>query len=577
MTNHNSDKSTGKVSGEVSSNVSGDHLPKKEPIDAHKAVHMAMGNAELLKAAYALNENRLEIAEPILKNQLKRNPYDIAAIRMLAELAARIGRIKDAENLLERAIELSPNFVAARANLATIQYRQNKIQQALETLSGLHEQDPDHMGAKNLKAAALSRVGDFDEALSLYKDVLRQAPNQPKVWMSYGHLLKTIGQTEEGVNAYRQAVAQNPHLGEVWWSLANLKTYRFDNQDIENMQRSLSHQGLGVEDRFHLEFALGKAYEDTKEFTSSFSHYERANGLRKSALNYDPKDTQDLVDQSNDFFTKAFFSQRQGSGAQAPDPIFVVGMPRSGSTLIEQILSSHSLVEGTSELSDIPNLAKRQFNYPQRLGQTPPETWQELGQAYLERTRIQRKTNRPYFIDKLPNNWAFVGFIHLILPNAIIIDARRHPMACCFSNFKQHFAKGQAFAYDLADMGHYYRDYVRHMAHMDRVLPGRIHRVIHEDLIADPEGEIRTLLKACRLPFEEACLNFHETIRPVRTPHRNRSDDQSMTKAQRFGKDMRPILTHSNMHSDRFWKPIPTPLMIWNWAQTETSRRDRSW
>jgi tetratricopeptide (TPR) repeat protein len=488
------------------------------PIDAGKATKMAMGNPELLKAAYALNENRLEIAEPILKNHLKRDPFDVAAIRMLAELAARIGRLKDAETLLERAIELSPNFVAARSNLASIQYRQNKIEQALKTLTGLHEQDPDHMGAKNLKAAALSRLGDFDEALALYKDVLSHSPKQPKVWMSYGHLLKTVGRTKDGINAYRKAITHKPQLGEVWWSLANLKTFRFSEDDLKTMQSALKSSNLEIADRFHLEFALGKAYEDQKDYETSFAHYVRANELRKSELNYDFHDTVDLVDESNRFFTKEFFNQVAGLGCEAPDPIFIVGMPRSGSTLIEQILSSHSLVEGTSELSDIPNLAKRHLNYPQRFKDTLPEKWRQWGQDYIARTRIQRKTDKPIFIDKLPNNWAFIGFIHSILPNAIIIDARRHPMACCFSNYKQHFAKGQAFAYDLSDMGHYYREYVRHMAHMDKVLPGRIHRVIHEDLIDAPEDHIRALLSACGLPFEKECLNFHETKRAVRTP-----------------------------------------------------------
>ncbi|MBW8733917.1 MAG: sulfotransferase, partial [Asticcacaulis sp.] len=308
------------------------------------------------------------------------------------------------------------------------------------------------------------------------------------------------------------------HLGEVWWSLANLKTYRFSDADVAAMRRALEVPGLSDADRLHLDFALGKALEDRKDFAAAFSHYAAGNALRKASDRYDPDAITTFVDQSIALFTPDFFAARKGVGCEARDPVFILGMPRAGSTLVEQILSSHSKVEGTQELADMPFLARRGGRYPAHLADLDAADFRKAGEEYLERTRVQRKTGRPMFIDKLPNNWAHVAFIHLILPNATIIDARRHPLACGFSNFKQHFARGQDFSYDLADMGRYYADYVRLMAHIDTVLPGRVHRTIHEHLLDRTESEIRALVSACGLDFEEATLRFFETDRAVRTP-----------------------------------------------------------
>jgi tetratricopeptide (TPR) repeat protein len=472
-------------------------------------------NPRLMDAALALHDNRLSDAEPLLRAHLKDDPFDVAAIRMMAELAGRIGRYKDAESLLRRALELAPDFGAARANLATCLYRQNKSAEAIAELDRVLIDDPENIGSANLKAAALSRIGGFDEALDLYLQVLRAAPNQPKVWMSYGHMLKTVGRQAAGIVAYRRALDLQPGLGEVWWSLANLKTYKFTPDDIAQMQTALSGT-ISDEDRFHLDFALGKAFEDAKDHAKSFAHYAAGNTLRRTKISYDADETTAFVDKCIALFTPEFFGQRKGQGCPAPDPIFILGMPRAGSTLVEQILSSHSFVEGTSELPDIPALARTK-DYPDNLASLSATDLRDLGQSYLDRTRIQRKTDRPYFIDKLPNNWVHIGFIHLILPNAKIIDARRHPLGCCFSNFKQHFARGQAFSYDLTDMGRYYADYVRLMAHIDRVLSGRVHRVIYENMVDNTEAEVRTLLAACGLDFDPACLEFHKTERAVRT------------------------------------------------------------
>jgi tetratricopeptide (TPR) repeat protein len=472
----------------------------------------------LIEAALAMGDNRLSQAEPLLRMHLKEKPFDVAAIRMFAELAGRIGRYKDAETLLRRALELSPGFTAARANLAIVLHRLNRPAEAIAELETVMAERSDNLGDANLKAAALGRIGGFEEAIALYESVLDAAPHQPKVWMSYGHMLKTVGRQADGIAAYRRAIALTPELGEVWWSLANLKTVRFDEADIAAMQVQLARDDISDEDRFHLDFALGKAFEDRKQAEAAFGHYVAGNALRQTKISYRADETEALVDRSIAAFDAAFFSSRTRQGCDAPDPVFVLGMPRAGSTLIEQILSSHSLVEGTSELADIPALARTVDDYPEGLAAVSSGRLREMGEEYLERTRVQRRTDRPRFIDKLPNNWLHVPLIRAILPNATIVDARRHPLGCCFSNFKQHFARGQAFTYDLADMGRYYRDYVRLMAHIDAVAPGAVHRVFYERMVEDTETEVHALLAACGLDFEPACLEFHKTERAVRTP-----------------------------------------------------------
>ncbi|MFL6844045.1 MAG: sulfotransferase [Allosphingosinicella sp.] len=478
-----------------------------------------------MQAGLFLVEGQLAMAEGLLRPYLKEKPTDIAAIRMMAELAGRLGRYKDSETLLRRALDLAPDFTAARANLATVLHRQNRSAEALEILDSLLDGEPEALSQQNLRAAALGRLGGFEEAIRLYEQVLARKPDQPKVWMSYGHTLKTVGRLEEGVAAYRRALALAPTLGEAWWSLANLKTIAFADADLAAMESALAQPALKVEDRFHLHFALGKALEERQEPARAFTHYAEGNRLRHDMMGYDPDEVTSLVDRTRQVYSRDFFAQRSGFGAAAPDAIFILGMPRAGSTLIEQILASHPLVEGTMELPDLPVLAARlgrwrgeaETRYPEAVADLDSAAAAALGEEYLDRTRIQRKTDRPFFIDKLPNNWVHTGFIHLILPNARIIDARRHPLDCGFSNFKQHYAHGQGFSYDLADMGRYYRDYVGLMAHFDRLLPGRVHRVIHERLVDEPEPEVRRLLDYLGLDFDPACLRFHENPRAVRT------------------------------------------------------------
>ena len=515
-----------------------------------QAIKAATRDPLLMTAAHALLDNRLDEAEPLLRDRLKRDPRDYCAIRMLAELAARIGRLHDSENLLRRALELAPSFQAARANLATVLYRQHRAADALAELDRLATEGEVADAHRNLRAAALGRVGGYDEAIALYRDVLSRHTAQPKLWMSLAHLLKTVGRQDEAIAAYRQSIAVAPSMGEAWWSLANLKTVRFDDADLAAMEAALDDAALSADDRLHLHFALGKGHEDLRDPNRSWAHYANGNRLRSAQLGYDPGQISDRVDRSIALMTAEFFAAREGQGCGAPDPIFILGMPRAGSTLLEQILASHSQVEGTMELPDIAALVRRIDGkqargsagaYPEALAGLNADALADLGREYLDRTRIQRSEGTPFFIDKMPNNWVYAGFIRLILPRAKIIDARRHPLDCGFSNFKQHFARGQAFSYDLTHIGRFYADYVRLMRHFDAVQRGSIHRVIHERLVENPDAVVRALLAYCGLPFEEECLRFHENKRAVRTA----SSEQVRRPLSREGFDRwRPFEEH---------------------------------
>jgi tetratricopeptide (TPR) repeat protein len=489
------------------------------------AVRAAAFEPEMIVIAGAMIDNDLSRAETLLRTRLRSDPLDVAAIRLMAELAARIGRYGDSEKLLRRALELAPGFAAARANLATVLNKQHLYAEALVELDRLAAGQGGHIESRNLRAAVLGRTGDYDEAARLYAELVGTFPDHAKTWMSYGHILKTMGRLEEGIAAYRRALECQPELGEVWWSLANLKTVDFSADDVTEMERALEQPGLPDEDRLHLHFALGKAYGDRDEAEPSFRHFAAGNALRSNELGYDPQAITAQVAEVIETLNSEFLAARTGVGDPSSDPIFIVGLPRSGSTLIEQILSSHSQVEGTMELPDMPAIAMREAraagggmrDWVGAVAAMDAERLAGLGAEYLQRTKVQRKTTKPLFIDKLPNNWAYAGLIHLILPNAKIVDARRHPLDCCFSNFRQHFAKGQGFSYSLDHIGRYYADYVRAMDHYDRVLPGRIHRVIHEELLDDPENVVRVLLDYLGLPFEDACLEFHTNTRAVRT------------------------------------------------------------
>ena len=499
-----------------------------ENADALYAQHIraSLHDPRLLAAATALCDNRIPHAEALLREHLKQQPTDVAAIRMLAEVAARLRRYADAETLLARCLELAPEFAAARHNYAMVLHRQYKEAEALIELDRLLQDEPDNSAYRNLKAVVLGRVGEYKESLELYAAVLEKNPRNAKVWMSYGHALKTAGREPEGVDAYRKCIELTPGCGEAYWSLANLKTFRFTPAEVDAMRAQLRSSELSTEDRFHFHFSLGKALEDAGRFAESFEHYAHGNKLRRSVISYSADANALHVRRSKEIFSPEFFAARTGYGADVQDPIFIVGLPRAGSTLLEQILSSHSAVEGTMELHDIAMLAAKVggrklrgegAKYPRILESLSAEQCRELGELYIKQTRIQRKTDAPFFIDKMPNNFSHIGFIHLILPHAKIVDARRHPLGCCFSGFKQHFARGQSFTYELGELGRYYSDYVELMAHFDAVLPGRVHRVFYENMVADTETEVHRLLAYCGLPFEEGCLRFYQNERAVRT------------------------------------------------------------
>ena len=509
----------------------GDHLMaagEQDAADAAYANHVRYSTHDprLMNAAVALAENRIADAEATLREHLRQAPTDVAAIRMFAEVAARVGRNEDALHLLERCLELAPSFHAARQNYVQVLQRSNQPERALVEIRRLLAAEPEHPGYRNLHAVVLCRIGDYAPAIRIYADLLEHYPQHAKVWMSYGHALKTAGYADQAIAAYHRSLQLEPAFGEAWWSLANLKTFRFSSADLAAMREQLVRTELTADDRLHLEFAIGKALEDAGDYAPSFQHYLRGNAIRRAQLHYSADETSARVRRVCMQYTGDFFAERAHVGCLARDPIFIVGLPRAGSTLIEQILSSHSHVEGTMELPEVATITRRLrqqggtasvLPYHAALAALDAKALRALGEEYLARTRIQRKSSAPLFIDKMPNNFMHIGLIHLMLPNAKIIDARRHPLACCFSAFKQHFARGQSFSYGLEDIGRYYRDYARLMAHFDRVLPGRIHRVLYERIVDDTEGEVRRLLDYCGLPFEASCLQFFQNPRPVRT------------------------------------------------------------
>ena len=484
----------------------------------------SISNPALFEAADALLEGRLTQAEESIRTRLQSAPSDLEALRLLAFTVARQTRDVEAESLFELYLQHRPDDEGARFGFAEVLFRRTKGAPARAQLEPLFERAPDHPAYRNLLAACLAQIGAWDRALALYEALLFEYDQQPRIWLNYGHALRSLGRATAATDAYRRAIALRPAFGEPYWSLANLKTHAFSTDDESAMTRALQSVG-NADDELHLHFALGKALEDRGQYDESFAHYAAGATIRRAQVTYEADAITRRVQTYKQVFSRELFA-RAPSACDSSAPIFVVGLPRSGSTLVEQILASHSCVEGTFELPDIGHLVEELTrtaseqtgdSYPQKLQRLGSTELRLLGEAYLERTRIHRKRGTPRFVDKMPNNFIHVGFIHLILPQARIIDVRRQPLASCFSAYKQHFAQGQTFSYELTELGRYYRDYVDLMAHFDAVLPGRVHRVIYEDLVDSPEVEIRRLLKFCDLPFESACLQFHKTQRPVRT------------------------------------------------------------
>ncbi len=498
-------------------------------LNARQARAQADRLAGLPKALLAvtdhLAEGRLHKAEDLCRAYLRKHPRDVEGMRLLAEIGVRFGVLDDAELLLKSAIGFEPDVIQLRLDYIQVLRKRQKFEAALAQARALYERDPDSPVFQSHYAIERMQTGDYEGALELFDRVLERLPGDPATLTSRGHALKTFGRHDEAVESYRAAYRSKPDHGDAFYALANLKTYVFTEEEMAGMRSAEASADLPAAQRVNLCFALGKAHEDRGEYEASFSYYERGNALKKIETRYTAAQMQEEFDAQKTFCTPALFAERAGQGCPAPDPIFIVGLPRAGSTLLEQILASHSQVDGTLELPNIlsyvhelrgrDKLADR-TRYPRVLGEMPAQDLRRLGERYLEETRVHRK-GAPFFTDKMPNNFRHVGLIKLILPNAKIIDARRHPMACCFSGFKQLFAEGQEFTYGLEEVGRYYRGYVDLMDHWDRVLPGAVLRVIYEDVVDDLETQVRRLLDHCGLPFESACLDFHQTQREVRT------------------------------------------------------------
>jgi tetratricopeptide (TPR) repeat protein len=492
-----------------------------------RAARLSMAKPPLSDAAIAIGQDKLATAEQLIRDRLKEAPNDVAAICLLAELAARAGNLVDAKRFLSHALDIAPDFEPARAQLARIFYDNRDLPEALAEFDRLIAIDPAHKGYRNLRAATLDLLGDHAGAAAAYRAMLAGDPDQPSVWMTLGNVLKTQGDIPAAIDAFRRSLALAPQTGESWWGLANLKSFRFDDADIVAMRAELAKPGPAGTDRVCLEFALGTALEDQARYADSFAHYSAGNAMQLAHAPHDPSALATFAQRCDAVFTPEFFTAREGSGDPAPDPIFIVGMPRSGSTLVEQMLASHPAIEGTLELPEMPRIVRRlggagsdpaRSRYPDNLVQLSPDQLAGLGAQYLQRAANWRRTDRPYFVDKLPMNFMSVGLIRLILPNARIIDVRRHPLGCGFSVFKQYFPTGLSFSTSVEHIGGFYADYVRMMQRWDERLPGFVHRVLYEDLVADPEAEVRRMLDFIGLPFDPACLAFHTNTRAVGTP-----------------------------------------------------------
>jgi tetratricopeptide (TPR) repeat protein len=480
--------------------------------------------AEVVTATALFEDGDLDQAEPIIRAFLIRNGNHPDAMRLLARIGMAREVFHDAETLLEGVLALAPDYDAARFNYAQVLVLRHKYGPARQQIERLMSRDGGSQEYRRLAATVAVGLGEHEKAIAIYRALLKETPQSPDVNLWLGHALKTVGRLEQAVAAYRAAAAARPDFGDAYWSLANLKTYRFLDDEIARMRAGEQAPATAMPDRYHLCFALGKALEDRGEYAQSWTSYERGNAFKREESQYRAEVIEGNTRRQIDVCTPAFFAGRTGWGSGSRAPIFIVGLPRSGSTLLEQILASHSQVEGTHELADIQDIVTdlqgRDFDpprYPGVLAEMQPEEFLRLGERYLAATEAYR-TGRAHFIDKMPNNFRHIGLIHLMLPNAKIIDARREPMACCFSNLKQLFASGQEFTYSVDDIARYYRTYLELMEHWDAALPDRVLRVHHEDVVANLETSVRRILDYCGLPFEQACIDFHETKRSVRTP-----------------------------------------------------------
>lgn len=499
-----------------------------------------------------IHEDKLFKAERLCRDFLQQHRQHIEGMRMLADIGVRMKRFDDAEFLLESCVEFAPEHLSARVDYLNVLIRKTRFEKAHEQARHLLEREPDNPRFMSSLATTLVGLGRFEEGMARYEEILAEHPEHVELHVQLGHARKTVGQLPEAIQSYQKAYQRKPDYGDAFWSLANIKTYRFTDTELKHIRSYADQSDLAIQERIHFCFAAGKALEDRGEYAASFEHYETGNTLKKKQIGYKSAMTEARVQAQLETCNAELFAKHQGAGHPCRDPIFIVGLPRAGSTLLEQILASHSMVDGTMELHNILALAQRlrgrnaqqNARYPAILNDLDADYFRRFGEQYLKETQVYR-AQAPRFIDKMPNNFMHIGLIHLILPEARIIDARRAAMACSFSCFKQLFGEGQEFTYGLREIGHYYRHYTQIMEHWDRLLPGLVLRVRHEDVVNDLETQVRRILDFCELPFEDACLRFHETQRNVRTP----SSEQ-----------VRQPIYHSGLQQWRHYEPWLEPL-----------------
>ena len=481
--------------------------------------------SSLLYIDQILNEGRLAIAEKKCREFLKRNPTNTHAMYLLSDIANKFGHFDDAEFLLEKAVEFSPNDGDLRMKYAEILRKKQKFPETLEQVNTLCKLYPDNLAYQAQRATEIMQNGNHKKAIILLDDILKKNPYNFSIHTSKGHAQKTLGKTQDAIQSYKSSYKLKPDHGEAFFSLSNLKTYSFDNNEIEQMKSQLNRVDLPLKEQTYFHFALAQAFETKNDFDNAFFHLKNGNRIKNQQSNYTIKKMDSELQSQIDICDSNFFNNMGSGGCKTKDPIFILGLPRAGSTLVEQILASHSMIDGTLELPNILTMAQslrgddiygEKGNYPKSMSSLSKEKRIKMGEAFINDTQMHRQ-DAPMFTDKMPNNFRHIGLIHLIMPNAKIIDARRYSLDCCFSMFKQLFAQGQEFTYGLEEAACYYNSYVKLMNHWDNVLPGKILRVNNEDVIDDLEGQVKRLLDFLEIPFEQSCVSFHETDRSVRT------------------------------------------------------------
>ncbi len=498
---------------------------KEADVAFEKSFELSPERKMLAQATECLKNDRFEEAEKYCRQVINQNPTNVDALRLLGRIAKRLNRVGDAERYYRKVVAIAPDFTAVVVDLGKLLHDDDRLEEAIKYFRLAIEMEPDNARYHNLLADVLAPAALTYEAIEAHQKAIELNPNFTAAWLGLGHTLKTVGRLEESIEAYRQCSSLEPNMGMVQWSMANLKTYKFTDEEIVEMETKVADENIKGESEVNFLFALAKAYEDRKDYEKAWQFYDQGNSSRRMQEVYDPVETELANDSSIRVFNKEFLEKNTGIGFSDPSVIFVVGLPRSGSTLIEQILASHSLVEGTSELPYVSRVTRSLsrnradgINYPESVRELGHKHLSALGEEYINFSKMHRTEGTPFFIDKNPNNFPAIGLIHMMLPNAKIIDARRHPMDACFSGYRQLFAKGQPFTYDLTDIGEYYLQYQRMMDHWHEVLPGQVLTVQYEEVVTDFETQVRRILEYCNLPFEESCLNFYDTDRPIRTP-----------------------------------------------------------